>query len=76
MTMVKDLRPEYRYELCLVDGDFSHVTRHHATSHSAMHDMERFTRQGVYLQHDKDDFTAWTYIPANRIIKVTMRGIK
>jgi hypothetical protein len=73
---MRDLRPEYVYEICLDNGDFQHVTRHHASSHSAMHEMERFTRQGVYLQHDKDDCSAWTYIPAVRIIKVTMRGVK
>jgi hypothetical protein len=76
-------RPLYRFEICLIDGDFEHIISPFRSRHGAMQEMERMCRKGVFLPLGKatvpgDTFDAeqWAYIPAHRIIKVTMRRVK
>jgi hypothetical protein len=78
-----DDRPLYRFEICLINGAFEHVISPFRGRHGAMHEMERMCKQGVYLPLDKPtrpgvsfDEEGWAYIPAHRIIKVTMRRVK
>jgi hypothetical protein len=74
----------YRFEICLIDGDFEHIVSPFRSRHGAMQEMERMCQKGVFLPLDKPtvpgdktfDYEQWAYIPAHRIIKVTMRRVK